>query len=250
MSALRLAGCAFVAAGALWATCVCRCRARQQKKMRLLIHNVQKRQNIGSLVRVAVAMRCEEIVLVSKTDRREFGTFGAHGTNKHIPFKHYFTLAEARAALKRDAFDVVGVEIMPQARNVAQYWPLLAGLGIVRHPFSASRNICVVMGNEGHGIHETLKAICDSFLYIPQYSQGTASLNVCTAAAIVMSHIALYRCIPEAAREGEKYVVDAPPNGREQYQADPSLFDKVRDERSAKATAAEDDDCADDVFEA
>jgi tRNA G18 (ribose-2'-O)-methylase SpoU len=40
-------------------------------------------------------------------------------------------------------------------------------------------------------------AICDDFVYIPQYGGGTASLNVTVAASIIMQSFALWAKIPE-----------------------------------------------------
>jgi tRNA G18 (ribose-2'-O)-methylase SpoU len=43
-----------------------------------------------------------------------------------------------------------------------------------------------LVGNEGTGLSEAQKAVCDHFVYIPQYGNGTASLNVSVAAAIAL----------------------------------------------------------------
>lgn len=47
-------------------------------------------------------------------------------------------------------------------------------------------------------------AICDSFVYIPQYGAGTASLNVACAASIVLHHFAVWAGFQERQREGYK----------------------------------------------
>ena len=39
-------------------------------------------------------------------------------------------------------------------------------------------------------------AICDGFLYIPQYGGGTASLNVTVAASIIMHSFAVWANAP------------------------------------------------------
>eukprot|EP01064_Diplonema_japonicum_P026278 TRINITY_DN3769_c0_g1_i1.p1 TRINITY_DN3769_c0_g1~~TRINITY_DN3769_c0_g1_i1.p1 ORF type:complete len:257 (+),score=50.77 TRINITY_DN3769_c0_g1_i1:43-813(+) len=246
--ALAVGLASMVACG--WAAHKCVKKGRSQKKLRLMIHGVQKRQNIGSMLRVAVAMGVEEVVLVGKNDRKDFATFGAHGTQKHANFSHHATLSDAKKYLSDCGFDLVGVEIIENAKNVAWYWALPFSFGITLHPWK-SNHICIVMGNEGHGLHDSIKAICDWYVYIPQYSQGTASLNVCTAAAVVLSHFALWRGHSEAKREGEKFVVETPPTDREKYEtADPSAFDSLRKERAAKAAlAAEEQDDCDDVFD-
>lgn len=54
---------------------------------------------------------------------------------------------------------------------------------------------------QGQGLNERQLALCDSFLYIPQYGNGTASLNVAVAASIVLHHFALWAGYPERPRE-------------------------------------------------
>lgn len=57
------------------------------------------------------------------------------------------------------------------------------------------------------GLSSGQKRLCDSFVYIPQYGDGTASLNVAVAASITLHHFALWAQYEERARDGEKYVV-------------------------------------------
>ena len=46
------------------------------------------------------------------------------------------------------------------------------------------------------------------FVYIPQFSGATASLNVCVAGAIVLHHFAVGAGLAEQGREGGKFLVD------------------------------------------
>lgn len=64
---------------------------------------------------------------------------------------------------------------------------------------------------QGQGLNAKQLAACDSFLYIPQYGPGTASLNVAVAASIVLHSFALWAGYPERAREGQKFVVQERP---------------------------------------
>jgi hypothetical protein len=50
-------------------------------------------------------------------------------------------------------------------------------------------------------------AICDHFVYIPQYTDKTASLNVAIAGSIIFHHFALWANYQEAGREGFKFDV-------------------------------------------
>lgn len=52
---------------------------------------------------------------------------------------------------------------------------------------------------------ENLKEICDQFVYIPQFTSKTASLNVTTAASIVMHRFACWAKYEEQEIFGEKF---------------------------------------------
>jgi len=48
-------------------------------------------------------------------------------------------------------------------------------------------------------------AVCDSFVYIPQYTEKTASLNVAIAGSIIFHHFALWAGYKEQKRVGFKF---------------------------------------------
>lgn len=50
-----------------------------------------------------------------------------------------------------------------------------------------------------------MKEICDQFVYIPQYTSKTASLNVTTAASILMHRFACWAQYEETEVFGEKF---------------------------------------------
>ena len=49
----------------------------------------------------------------------------------------------------------------------------------------ANNKLCVVMGNEGNGVSEKVKSLCNDFIYINMNSE-CESLNVAVAASIIM----------------------------------------------------------------
>lgn len=161
----------------------------------VIVYNVSKRHNIGTLVRSATAFGVSEIILVGR--HKDFNAFGSHGAAAHLRYRHFFTLADARSHLKEKGCDIIGVEIVDGAMPVHS------------HPFA--RSTAFLLGNEGSGLSDREMAICDSFVYIAQYGSGTASLNVTVAASIVLHHFAVWAGLPERPREGHKFVVAEPP---------------------------------------
>ena len=162
----------------------------------LVLHNVAKKKNFGDLIRTASALGVREVVVVGA---QKLQSFGAHGCAGFLRFSHFNKLPEAIAYLHdvRGA-KLCGVEIMPEAAPVQS------------HPFCGPT--AFLMGNEGQGLTPTQISACDQFVYIPHHSDATASLNVNAAAAVVLHHYAMWAALPEAIRDGFKYVQGAPPS--------------------------------------
>ena len=63
----------------------------------VVVHNIAKRHNVGTLARSATAFGVTELILVG---RRDFNAFGSHGSASHVRFRHFHSLIEARNYLK------------------------------------------------------------------------------------------------------------------------------------------------------
>lgn len=160
----------------------------------VIVHNVAKRHNIGTLVRTATAFGVSEVILVG---RKDFNAFGSHGSTLHLNFRHFYTLQQAHEYLKGKDCDICGVEIADGA------------IAVHEHPFKKST--AFLLGNEGTGLSSKEMEICDYFVYISQYGCGTASLNVTVAASIVLHHFAVWAGFSERMRDGQKFIVAEKP---------------------------------------
>ncbi|CAH9080507.1 unnamed protein product [Cuscuta europaea] len=98
----------------------------------VVVHNIAKRHNVGTLARSATAFGVSELILVG---RRDFNSFGGHGSTSHLRFRHFHSLSDAKSFLKERGCDICGVEITDSARAVNQ------------HPFK--RSTAFLLGNEG-----------------------------------------------------------------------------------------------------
>ncbi|XP_058083014.1 uncharacterized protein LOC131230988 [Magnolia sinica] len=157
----------------------------------VVVHNIAKRHNIGTMARSATAFGVSELILVG---RRDFNAFGSHGSTSHLRFRHFHSLCDARLYLtnERDC-DICGVEIADGA------------VAVSKHPFR--RSTAFLLGNEGTGLSAKESEICDFFVYIPQYGCGTASLNVTVAASIVLHHFGVWAGFAERSRDRNKFIV-------------------------------------------
>jgi tRNA G18 (ribose-2'-O)-methylase SpoU len=149
----------------------------------VILFNLVKQRNVGNLMRTAVALGARLLVTVG-AQRLLF--LGAKGTRDFIPVRPVATLADARALAVDAGLSVCGVEITPEARPIGAL-PFRGGTAFI-------------LGNEGDGLSPAAKAVCDHFVYIPQHSVGTASLNVAAAAAIVLQRFAEWAAFREAPR--------------------------------------------------
>ena len=161
----------------------------------LLLHNVSKKKNFGELIRTAGALGVAEIIVVGA---QKLASHGAHGATGFVRFSHFDKFPDAVHYLKNvQKATLCGVEICETAKRVQD------------HPFRGTT--AFLMGNEGQGLTDAQMAACDQFVYIPQHSDATASLNVNAACAVVLHHFALWASLPEAPREGYKYKQGPPP---------------------------------------
>ncbi|XP_065863495.1 uncharacterized protein [Euphorbia lathyris] len=166
----------------------------------VVVHNIAKRHNVGTLARSATAFGVTELILVG---RRDFNAFGSHGSTSHVRFRHFHSLLDARNFLKEKDCDICGVEIADGA------------LPVNEHPFKKST--AFLLGNEGSGLSAKECEICDFFVYIPQYGCGTASLNVTVAASIVLHQFGVWAGFSERTREGNKFIVADRPMKQGKY---------------------------------
>eukprot|EP00386_Alphamonas_edax_P001230 GDKI01003588.1.p1 GENE.GDKI01003588.1~~GDKI01003588.1.p1 ORF type:complete len:245 (+),score=57.77 GDKI01003588.1:84-818(+) len=179
----------------------------------LLINNIGKRQNWGSLLRSATAFGVTEVIVVGE---KKLATFGNQGTVSHIKFRRFDKLDEAVQWChnKQPFVHVCGIEIDDTSESIIQSQPHRSGethsekSRISTYPFRGST--CFMLGNEGIGMTEKQKKACDHFVYIPQIGSATASLNVAIAGSIVLHHFAVWANMQEQQREGQKFVVVEP----------------------------------------
>lgn len=184
---------------------------------RVLVYNLSKKGNFGTLVRTAVAFGATQMIVVGN---RKINTLGQQATARFIGWKFFDSFTPAVEWIKAEGWKLVGIEIGARA------------VSVTTRPFSDKT--VFVLGNEGAGLDQKTLDACDSVVYIPQYGRGTASLNVATAAAIVLHHFAEWAQYPTHTDvEGAKFVVD-----ETKIRRDPGLLLLEKEAQQAAAAAA------------
>ena len=151
------------------------------KESFLVISNISKRANVKSLVTMAVMFGISNIIIVGQPHF----SFDTHtppidGLGDKVSFHHLANLTDCREFLQRCGVTLYGVEIVD-------------GATAIENVDFRGHACAFMMGNEGAGMNAPQLAVCDKFIYIPQYGGGTASLNVSNACAIVLQYFALSR---------------------------------------------------------
>lgn len=160
----------------------------------LLIYNIAKKHNIGTLIRSASAFGIKKVLVLGENKKILKKFFGSQGTVKKTEFLFFDDIKSIKEFCKENQIHICGVEIGSDSKPVQS------------QPFRG--NTLFVLGNEGSGMNHKQKEMCDHLVYIPQFSNKTGSLNVAIAASIVFHHFATWAEYKEATFTLEKYDVD------------------------------------------
>lgn len=144
---------------------------RSSGRIALILDGVQSPYNVGAIVRSAAAYRVEHLYLAGTTTSPAAAKTAkvALGTERYLSWTAFERGADAADAAREDGYSVVGLE--------------LADAAVPLHQLTAGPDVCLVLGNEDHGIAPATLAACDAVAFLPLMGR-VGSLNVATAAAI------------------------------------------------------------------
>jgi tRNA(Leu) C34 or U34 (ribose-2'-O)-methylase TrmL len=177
-----------------------------QKPYCYLILNRLRKGNVSILLRSCVAFNIKAVLLCGRVAEYDDSQLrmADHGAGRFVEVRRFARFEDAVAHLRTGPdgvrVDVCGVEIRPDAIPVDSVAP---------PPFNGST--AFVLGSEGDGLSDVHMALCDRFVFIPQYGNGTASLNVAIAGSIVMHRFASwagYAAQPLDPSNQAKFLVD------------------------------------------
>jgi 23S rRNA (guanosine2251-2'-O)-methyltransferase len=148
-------------------------------RMILALDSVEDPQNLGALLRVADGAGVDGVLL---TERRSAPLSpAAHkasaGAAEHLRIARVVNLVRALEELKQHNLWVCGLD----ERGSTDY-----------DRFDLTGDLVLVLGREGAGLHDLVRRTCDHLLRIPM-AGGVSSLNVSTAAAVVLFEAARQR---------------------------------------------------------
>jgi 23S rRNA (guanosine2251-2'-O)-methyltransferase len=152
---------------------------RGQYAFLLLLDGIEDPHNLGAIIRTAEAAGADGIVI---PERRAAGVTAtaakaSAGASEYLPVAKVTNLSRAIEEVKSRNVWTVGLdERAPQTYDQIDY----------------KMDCAVILGAEGHGLHEQIRKKCDFLVSIPMLGK-VPSLNVSVAGAVVMYEIARQR---------------------------------------------------------
>jgi tRNA G18 (ribose-2'-O)-methylase SpoU len=145
------------------------------------IENWQHDFNIGTIVRTANAFLAREVHIVG---RRRWNRRGAMVTDRYQHVRHHETPQELAEAMRGDGVTVLGIDNLPGSRPLES--------------LALPRKVCLLFGQEGPGLSEEAREVCDGTFSIVQFG-STRSINASAAAAIAMHAWVVQHAVTDAA---------------------------------------------------
>lgn len=139
----------------------------------IMLDNLQDPGNLGTIIRSAVAFKINTII-ISDDSVDLYNPKVVRATEGMIFNLNIIrrNLTEVIPILKRQGYKIVGT-LVNDGKDIKDI---------------DKNNICVVIGNEGNGIKEETKDMCDEFTNI-KISDNCESLNAGVAASIIMYEV-------------------------------------------------------------
>ena len=133
----------------------------------VLVSNEIHDFNLGSLIRNSNAFLAREVIICG---RKQFDKRGTVGTHHYENLRHVKFIDDL--VIPDDSI-VVGIDNIDNAVPIETFeWP-------------EDKHVIMAFGQEQVGLPDSIKAICDHFVYITQYG-SVRSLNVGVASGIAM----------------------------------------------------------------
>jgi tRNA G18 (ribose-2'-O)-methylase SpoU len=132
------------------------------------IENWQHDFNIGTVVRTANAFLAAEVHIVGN---RRWNRRGAMVTDRYQHLRHHPTPADLAAYLHGTGVQLLGIDNLPGSAHL--------------ETTAMPRRVCLLFGQEGPGLSDAAREICDGTFSIAQFG-STRSINASAAAAIAM----------------------------------------------------------------
>jgi len=157
-----------------------------QFRFLVALDGIEDPHNLGAIIRTAEGAGADGAVL---PERRAVGVTAtvvkaSAGASEYLPIAKVTNMGRAIEEIKSHNIWTVGLD-----ERGAQLYDQL----------DYKMDCCLVLGAEGHGLHEQIRKNCDFLVSIPMLGK-VPSLNVSVAAAVVMYEVARQRRAAETSK--------------------------------------------------
>lgn len=154
----------------------------KKREVRVLIHDIRSTHNVGSMFRTSDSVGVDRIYLSGysptpkdKYDRpRKDVAKVALGAEKTIPWEYVDSPSILIKKLRKDGFEIVGLEQSDKSIDYKKFKP--------------KRPILFIVGSEVLGMDKKIRDLCDVILEIPMMGEKE-SLNVSVAFGVAIFRI-------------------------------------------------------------
>ena len=140
----------------------------RRHRFHVAIENWQHDFNIGTIVRTANAFLAREVHIVGN---RRWNRRGAMVTDRYQHLRHHEDAPALASYLHEQGVTLFGIDNLPGSQPV--------------ETITLPRDVCLLFGQEGPGLSEGARGVCDGTFSIAQFG-STRSINASAAAAIAM----------------------------------------------------------------
>ena len=146
---------------------------------RIVVDGIEDPHNLGALIRTADGAGADGVVIPERRAAAVNPTVAkaSAGASEHVNIARVVNLARALEQMKERSLWIVGLD----ERGDRSYDELDYRMDCV-----------IVLGAEGHGLHDLVRKKCDYLVSIPMAGR-VSSLNVSVAGAVVMYEVARQR---------------------------------------------------------
>ena len=161
-------------------------RKKARHSFILVLDGIEDPHNLGALLRTAEGAGVDGVVIPERRAAAVNATVAkaSAGASEHVKIARVVNTARALEDLKQNNVWIVGLD----ERGSKTYDEL-----------DYNMDCALVLGAEGHGLHDLVRKKCDYLVSIPMMGR-VASLNVSVAGAVVMYEAARQRRVPQAPR--------------------------------------------------
>lgn len=163
----------------------------------LVATEVTKNQSIGTLIRCACAFGAKEVLIIGSSS---YSTYGAHGAQKYMAVRHFYSWQEAIDYVKGTCqCQVIGISTSVSAISSSQ--------PITTVEYEPNLNVCFIASNSNRaGLSIEVIYKCDKIVHIPFPNIAQEScVHVDSKISICLQHFSSSASFQSTPFQGGKY---------------------------------------------